>query len=179
MRRRGRGNQAVAHHVFEDFGVGPPPQQLMFVYNDFPDQVGVVDQQQQCRFYRHGYQVAVGGGFLHESDGVAKVAEGLANDAPFGWARRQGFAAHRRLRGIFDGCSHGGVRRGGVVVDGCIIRDGKGRQPHPRRRRMATGLPRRCAPRNDRCGWALRQAQHERVVNFTILKRPWGASGWC
>ena len=107
------GDQAFAHHPFEDFGVGAASQALVVGDHQVAHQVGMVDLIQQRGLDRQRSHIAVSGGGLHKADGVAQIAQGLPDDGQLRRARGQGTAVHRRAGrvGCGAGSSHKRFRR--------------------------------------------------------------------
>ena len=97
------GYQSFAGEVFHHFGVGAAVEAAMVGYQDVADQVGVVDQVEEGGLDGHCDQVAVGGGFLHQAQGVADIAQGLADEGPFRRAGGQVGAVDDGRRGICSG----------------------------------------------------------------------------
>ncbi len=84
-------DQSVAQQVAEGFGEPAVSDALVVRHEQFPDQIGVVDEVHEGGFHRHGDQVAATGRFLDQSQRVGQVAEGLADDRQLGRAWRQRF----------------------------------------------------------------------------------------
>ena len=102
------GDQAVAQQVAEGFGEPAASDALVVRHEQFPDQVGVVDEVHEDGLDRHGHQVAVTGCFFDQAQGVCQIAEGLPNDGQLGRTWRQRLPVNLGMwRVLNGGGSHG------------------------------------------------------------------------